>query len=733
MSENALTRRSFLAGAAGTATLVGAAGVMGFGAWQEAHAGYAGYDDDAGVTHAHTLCGGCSSKCGYTAYQKNGKLIRQVADTEHPSSKGKLCVRGFGYADIAYSENRLTDPLKRGADGKFSAISWDEAFEEIGEKVKKIVAESGPEALALVHDPRPSGKYYGPRFMTALGSSNIYNHGAACYLSREGGFLATLGLKGWASDVARSKMTMFIGRSYADAMKPSQLQALTKAYKNGAKLVIVDPRLNNTATFATEWVPIKPGTDMALVLAMSQQLVLSGNYDKAFVKENVEGFDAWWDYTRTCTPQWAEEICGVPADTITRLAMDFAEAAPAASIEPSWRGAFGCMYANSGETARTIAIFNTLLGCWNHDGGACMYPGAAPGKLDVEKFPNPPKVERKWYGAEEVPLATSSDALLASEGALRGDIKGMFFYNSNMVAGYANPAHLAESLDNLELCVVIDVQMSETAQHAHYILPECSYLERLEVPEFVGGRTPVVSLRDKVLEVIHPNTRPCDEIFKGLADVCGVGKYFDFTVEELADAQLKSVGHSLEELRQMGTISFPEKTFSPGTTPKWKTKSGKIMFANPAVEVAGYTAVPQWIPPAVEASEGELRLIGGKQIVHCHNQSVNVKTLMDITKQYHLESVWLNPQVAAERGIADGDEVELSNDTFTGRVRCKVTERMSPWAVFIPSHYGCSSPELKEAYGVGLRQKDFVPFMIEPGYGGSCDEEACVTVKKVGA
>lgn len=92
--------------------------------------------------------------------------------------------------------------------------------------------------------------------------------------------------------------------------------------------------------------------------------------------------------------------------------------------------------------------------------------------------------------------------------------------------------------------VVVDVQMSETAMLADYVLPECSYLERRELPEFVGGRVPVVSLRDQVLEVIHPNTRPADVIFTQLAEACGVGQYFPFTVDELADAQLRSVGTS---------------------------------------------------------------------------------------------------------------------------------------------------------------------------------------------
>ena len=125
-----------------------------------------------------------------------------------------------------------------------------------------------------------------------------------------------------------------------------------------------------------------------------------------------------------------------------------------------------------------------------------------------------------------------------------------------------------------ELSVAIDVQMTETCQACQYVLPDTSYLERLEVPEFVGGKVPVVSLRDQVIEKIHPETRPVDQIFTELAQACGVGEYFQFTVEELADAQLRTVGLSLQALRDAGgTVAFPEKAlkFAPKTS--WGTST----------------------------------------------------------------------------------------------------------------------------------------------------------------
>ena len=730
MSENAITRRSFLAGSAGAVALTAAAGYMGFDAWEQAHA-----DDASGggeTKTVHTLCNACSSKCGYTAYVVNGRLTKLIGDTDHPYSKGKLCARGYGYSQIAYSEDRLTDPLKKNGQGKFEAISWDQAYSEIAEKVRAIIDADGPQALAMVQDPRPSGKYYTKRFMNALGSANVYTHGAACNLSKESGMTQAIGTGSYSSDVANSKMTMFIGRSYADAIRPSSVVALQKAHEKGAHIVLVDPRCNNSRVFADEWVPINPGTDLALVLAMSNVLVTHGRYDKEFVAANTVGFDEWAKELAEYPPEWAEGVTGIPADTIARLAMEFAEAAPAASIEPSWRGAFGCSYENSGETARAICLFNTLLGCWNQKGGALFTPSVSAGKLSDERFADPKKPEGKQVGAAEYPLALSSMGtnLAAAQAAEDGTVKGMFFYNSNMAAGYSNTAKLAELLGKLDLMVVVDVQMSETAMLADYVLPDTSYLERLELPEFIGGKKHYVALRTPIIERIHPETRPCDEIFTALAEACGVGQYFPFTVEELADAQLASVGTSLDAVREAGIVELADPGFAFGT-PTFKTPTEKFQFASAKVAEAGLNPVIGYVPRLVEPAEGEFFLIGGKQGIHSHTMTLNLEALNAISREYQLERLWMAASDAADLGIADGDTVELSSSECSGQVAVKVTERLKPGVLFLPTHYGGTSPYLTRAQGFGLNMMDFVPLHLEPGVGSTMSQEVAVKVRKV--
>ena len=658
-----------------------------------------------------------------------------IGDPDHPYCDGTLCARGYGYASIAYSEDRLTDPLKKNDAGEFEAISWDQAYAEIAEKIQSIIGSDGPQSLILINDPRPSGSYYTKRFMNALGSANVYTHGVSCNMSKNSGMTQALGAADFTSDVANAKMVMFLGRSYCDGIRPSSVHALQKAHENGCHVVMVDPRYNNSMHFADEWIPIRPGTDLALILAMAHVLVKNDTYDHDYVANYTVGFEDWAARLEEYDPAWASEITGIPAETIERLANEMWEAAPQSSIEQGWRAAFGCAHQNSGETARALCLFNTLLGCWGLEGGAYFPASASAGKLEDPKFAAPAAPKDKIIGAAEYPVSSSGMGVSTYALSLipEGKVKGVIFYQSNCVAGYSNPAQLHDFVAGAELSVAIDVQMTETCQACQYVLPDTSYLERLEVPEFVGGTVPVVSLRDRVLEKVHPNTKPVDEIFSELAEACGVGEYFQFTVDELADAQLKTVGCSLEELREEGTHTFPEKQLKYALKTSWGTTDKKVHFTSEACEKAGFPASPGWLEPKVTPGSGEFRLIGGKQAIHTHTQTANIPALMEITKKYGLERIWMNAQVAEEMGIKDGDEVELSSETHTGVTRVHVTNRIEPTSIYLPSHYGCSVEDQHTAYGVGLRQMDFVPFHIEPGYGGTMSQETLVTVKKVGA
>lgn len=220
MRETTVSRRTFLKGSAATAALACAAGSISLGSWQAERAAAA---EPAVTVTAPSLCNGCSSKCGLIATTVDGQLWTLKGNEVHPYSKGRICGRGHGLAQMSYSDERVTQPLRRKDDGTFEPIDWDTAFKEIGAKVQDIIAKNGPESLAIIQDPRPSGKQYSARFMNALGSANVYAHSSSCNLSKESAYQLTIGATGYSNDFANAKMVMFIGRSYGDGIRPSSV------------------------------------------------------------------------------------------------------------------------------------------------------------------------------------------------------------------------------------------------------------------------------------------------------------------------------------------------------------------------------------------------------------------------------------------------------------------------------------------------------------------------------
>lgn len=726
-----LSRRGFLKASASTAALA-TAGTIGFGEWSQQ---FASADRKGNLREIPSTCNACSSKCGMVIHTKNGRLWKLTGQEEHPYSKGKLCARGHGYATIAYTKGRVTEPLKRVGDEKFEPISWNQANKEIADKLLGIIKKYGPEAISLTEDPRASGKYYSPRFIHALGSNNYYTHHVVCSNSRDAGFYHTVGVSSTSADIGAAKYIMFIGRSYGDAIRPSSVLALAEAKDNGAKIVIVDPRLNNTGNLATEWLAIRPGTDLALVLAMAHVVIKEKLYDVDFIKNHTVGFEQFASGLGEYTPQWAEELTGIAAETIIRIATDMAKAKPKALIEQSWRGAFGCNYENSTETARAVAQFNALLGNYNKKGGSIIPTKVKLGHLDPKKHPDPEEIKTKKIGTEEFPLAYEEQgvATIVASKAMEGKMKAAIFNHSNAALGYGNPKYMKEALAKMELVVTIDVQMSETALLSDYVLPDVTYIERDELIEELSGKIPGITLRQKAIEKVHPQSKPIDIIYKELAEACGIGQYFNFSLDELNEAKLKPLNIKLNTLRTKGTIMFPELEMEYDILPELKTKSGKIEFYSEAFKKAGYSPVVRWGEPKVSPDASSFRLITGKQAIHSHTQTANVPILMQITKDYDLERVWMNAKRAKGLGIKDGDLIEVISDEAKSKVRVKVTERIHPEALFVPSHYGVTSKFLETGKDIGFGYMEHVPFDFEKRSGAGMIHEVIVKVRKVKA
>ncbi len=728
---SSITRRRFLKTGLTTAALLAAAPVLDMRTW-------AASQEQARVEVVPTLCNGCSSHCGMLAHVKNGRLWKITGHPDHGRSQGKLCARAHGAAFWLYDPDRLAGPLKREGD-HFVPIDWEQALDEIAAKLEAVLAAHGPGAVFFAHNPRATGAFYGTRFMHALGAPTTMTHNASCNTSLILAYQAVFGTTPGA-DLANSKYIMLIGRNPAEGIQTGYSAALARAIEKGAKLVVVDPRHNASAAIATEWVPIRPGTDLALLLAMMNVMIAENLYDAGFVAEHTVGFEELAAAVREYSPAWAAPITDIPATTIARLARELAAARPNCVVDPGWKGGFGANYANGTETARAVGAINALLGNLNKPGGLTFYGAPKLGKLPADKAPDPPKPTLpRGDGAGiagEFPLAPTAQGLphVAARKAREGKLRAGIVRHHNPVRNFPDPEHMMAGMRALDLLVVIDTHMTETARLAHYVLPEPSFLEREEVVEAIPGRKGTVCMRTRVVPKLLENTRTFDEIIVALARRMGVGEYFNFTLDELNSARLQPLGITLEELKARGSIQV-ETPVVEGM-PKLKTPSGKVEFVSERFAKAGFNAVPGWIPPRVmpePARPNSFRLIHGKQGYHSHTSTANIPYLLQITRDHNAERLWMNAGRAAALGIKDGDLVWVRSSLASRQVRVKVTERLHPEAVYIPSGYGNFSPGLTRANGFGLSMNDLVPFQTEPMSGHAMMMEVVVEVEPAGA
>ncbi len=361
------------------------------------------------------------------------------------------------------------------------------------------------------------------------------------------------------ADMGNSNYVVLIGRNHGGGIRTDQNKKVSKALSGDTEVICVDPRQNDVAKLADKWVPVKPGTDLAMVLAMSREIIENDLYDEEFVNEHSVGFEEFAESLSEYTPEWAEDICDVPADTIREMARGLGENRPKSMVHPGWGGGFGALYANSDETARAISCLNALLGNINEEGGLIFYPAPELGQLDNNKYPAPEAPNtRRTDGVgviDEYPLAGSYGLPhYLMEKSKEGRLKSMFIRHHNPVRTFPDYEHMAEGFRNLELSVVFEINMTETAMLADYILPECSYMEREEMINAEAGPIPTIGMRTQVIPKVYEKTKSFDEIITELAHYLDVGHYFEFTLDDLNEALLEPYDITLDEFKEIGSM-----------------------------------------------------------------------------------------------------------------------------------------------------------------------------------
>jgi thiosulfate reductase/polysulfide reductase chain A len=359
------TRRQFLK-AAGIAT---GAGLLSDSLFTSVLA--MGTKPEGVVTSVPTYCEICFWKCGAFARVVDGKVVKLEGNPIHPNSRGKLCARGNAGMGLLYDPDRLKSPMiSTGArgEGKFKKASWDEALNYVAEKMEKIKKTHGPEAVALFAHGC-TGSHF-TQLMSAYGSPNITMPSfAQCRGPRDVGYELTFGLAPGSPervDMVNSKVVVLFATHLGENMHNSQVQDFAESVARGAKFIVVDPRFSTAAGKAEHWLPIRPGSDMALILAWTNLIIQNNWYDKAYLDRYATGFPELATAVKPYTPEWAAKETDIPAATIVETARLMGINKPSVCIHP---GRHATWHGNDVQRARSMAILTALLGSWGREGG----------------------------------------------------------------------------------------------------------------------------------------------------------------------------------------------------------------------------------------------------------------------------------------------------------------------------------------------------------------------------
>lgn len=672
-----------------------------------------------------TVCEICFWKCAGRVHAEDGKPWKVTGHPQDTHSFGRLCTRGTGGIGTYFNADRLKQPLLRvekNGQQTFKPVSWDEALDFIAERMSQIGETHGSDRLALLSHGSGSSHFH--RLLSAFGS-HVYAHPsfAQCRGPREVGFALTFG-EGVGSpdrtDMANSRCIVLIGSHIGENLHNGQVQTFMRAVENGATLITVDPRFSVAAGKSDHWLAIRPGTDIALLLAWMNVLINEDRYDRDYIERYATGFDELRRHVQPFNPEWAYLETGLEPELIRETARKMAEHAPATLIHP---GRHVTWYGDDTQRSRAIAILNALLGSWGRPGG--FY---AQEKVSLPSYPapKPPKPGSDWKARvqPEFPLAPSGVSQKVLEACIGEDafVKGLFVYGSNLPMTIPNVADtLEQAVDNLELVVVVDIEPAEITGYADVVLPECSYLERYDDLRNSPERVPSLALRMPAFEPLY-DSKPAWWMAKQLAERLDLGKYFPWDdYSEVLDWQLRQVGSSLEEMQRIGIKRFPRKTplyFTDGEQHRFKTPSGKIELYSQMLASSGHDSLPRYTPPD-ESPEGFYRLLYGRGPAHTFGRTVNNPLLFELMPE---NSVWVNPITAANRGLKNGDYVRLRNTdgVTSNRVRVRVTERIGPNEVYMIHGFGHSAKGLRLANGVGASDTTLMSTVkIDPIMGGT--------------
>ncbi|MFC1532840.1 molybdopterin-dependent oxidoreductase, partial [Thermodesulfobacteriota bacterium] len=614
-------------------------------------------------------------------YIKDGKFVRIEGMKEAPTNKGKLCQKAFASMQWVYSPQRLKHPLKRvgeKGEGKFEKITWEEAISTIAAKLKVQKEEYGAESLAIVSPQQRSYKDMFIRFMTVHGSPN-YGHSGICAIQKAFGFAYTLGSPRTVSDYDNADLIIIWGANPFYDGPRGDMKKIIDAKKRGAGLVVIKPQMQPGDAKADLWVPIRPGTDGALALAMLNVIIKEQLYDRDFVSKWCYGFEKLIPHIRKYTPEWAEPITGLPVNQIKDVARMYGTAKSACICAGN---AFD-QTVDSNNAVRAVAILIAICGNFDRPGGNIVGAGSTMPRVKSLHL-------RNRYTQDFI------DRLVGPEiaGCFQPFIEGISsaYYKcidsvltekpypiKTIIAPGTQPTvitrgskRVVEALKRLEFFVVIDVMQNSAMPWADIVIPVATMYECDHPFE---ARDNWIMARNRVIEPIE-DYKSDYEFWLDLGVEMGYGEdFWHGSIKECMNYQLENFGMTIEELRKHhgGIIYEPkpmvyekyEKIFSkpsPRISKAPYLPQGKAAIYNTLFEQNGFNPLPGWVEPP-ESPTNTPELLSSYPLIFTDTHSSKVyiqgwlRNVPNLRRVQPDPWIHIHPETAKKRGIEDGDWV----------------------------------------------------------------------------
>lgn len=652
-----------------------------------------------------TTCHACPAKCGIVGFVHRSKLMLLEGSPEHPENQGKICAKGLAGLNLTYDPERILFPLRRDGErgsGKWKKISWDEAINEILEKINlasnptDFIIESGTDDLLA------------ERFARAFKNCSYAKHLPDGDPNSEMAHRLTIGVDGGIPDVANSTYILMFGTNPYEN-HPNYIgfarELIRGRVENRARLVVFDPRLSNTSGSADQWFPIAPGSDAFVILSLANFILKSNLVDENFIQNwtNVR-IDELRQFLSRFTLDEAEKLSGIRKEDLNKMALDFAR-----SDRPVAFGGRGISAQINGvQNQQAILLLNALVGAIDRKGGYCLPPS-------LPELPEPLPVSSNQVNSE---FGETNYLHRILDGEFRPQVYFSHLYNPVFTSAQGSElSKILKDETSIPFFVAMDTHLTETAAFADIFLPAATHLERWNIQWTSGvNRIPILSLsrpvvqpiseqitlkkpdmtrRDMLTTFFQPlgEARSIDDVCLNLSKKLGgqIDQYFNFKstreyvqkiVEQIDELNsedgfrhLEQHGFWIPQNKSASYLNFEKSGF--------QTPSRKFEIEMQKLKEATLSR-PTKVNAESSSENGKLVLITfSKNIISSH--LANCKYLAEIA---HDNPLWIHPATAEEQGIKNGDRVKLQTSVGEIEAEVRLTESIHPTTLAIARDFG---------------------------------------------